>query len=146
MPCRPRADRGIPGASLDWQRTRLLRTSVFSRRSPSNDPLNYSREVVVERAVAHVRILAIEAVFPDEKDTRTEEKNVSLAYLIITNRRRQAAILRQSPFAGVASFTIVRMQFKHLLIFPISRQLFVLRKIFTADFNEFENDSYSRKA
>jgi len=62
LPCRPRGDRGIPGASFDWQRARLLRTTLFSRRSPSNGlPELFSRGRRRERAVVHVRILAIEA-------------------------------------------------------------------------------------
>lgn len=71
LACRPRVDRGIPGASLDWQ-PRGSYDSLFSRQSvsvkrrrlPHAPPERVLTCLRGRASSRHVRILAIEAAAP----------------------------------------------------------------------------------
>lgn len=131
LPCQARADRGIPGASLDWQRTRLLPVvssrgglpQTRLRRFPQASlPKLFSRAVLAwstRTSRRHVRILAIEAArrgaaVPRRKG-HASETLFSLPYLIKKDSNYKK-IRNCKKLADVRSFDISRYLITQIII------------------------------
>jgi len=134
--------------------TALTGTSLFSRRPPSNDPLNYSREVVVANELSSTWGYSRSRRRGSDASTKRtlHEQNKERRLARVSNYNRSPVPCDDTAAIVTCrcnEFTICK-QLKYLLIFLVfsagfAYLFFCFENNFNGGFYDFEDDSCSRK-